>query len=157
LARQRFLPRLQSRDDDLVSRWSPVIDDPADRANLHAIESGMPAAALALTWDTATQCASAHVALADYLAAVIDGVARAARPAPSKPAHVPAAVGAWLSALGREDRLVHLPLDHASGLRRQVGAWTDLTADAATEDAFRLCFRLDPPDGVEPPSKERPW
>src|SRR5262245_31622877 len=31
LARQRFLPRLQSRDDDLVSRWSPVIDDPADR------------------------------------------------------------------------------------------------------------------------------
>ncbi len=157
LARQRFLPRLQARDDDLVSRWSPVMDDPADRANLHAIERAMPAASVALTWGASTPCSSAHDALADYLAAAIDGVARDAHPEPGKPAHVPAAVGAWLAALGRRDPIVHLPDDAARGLRRQVGAWTDLTADTATEDAFRLCFRLDPPNAEEPRDQERPW
>jgi superfamily II DNA or RNA helicase len=157
LARQRFLPRLQSSDGDLVSRWSPVIDDPADRANLHAIERAMPAASVALTWATSTSSASAHDALADYLAAVIDGVARDAHPEPGKPAHVPAAVGAWLAALGRMDPLVQLPDDAARSLRRQVGAWIELSVDGATEDAFRLCFRLDPPSGDEPSHDERRW
>lgn len=153
LARQRFLPRLQARDDELVSRWSPVVDDPADRANLQAIERGMPSASVALTWTPSAQCASAHDALADYLAAAIDGVARSAHPEPGKPAHVPAAVGAWLAALGRADPFVQLPGDAARSLRRQVGAWIDLNADASTDDAFRLCFRLDPPSTAD----ERPW
>ena len=157
LARQRFVPRLQSREDELISRWSPVIDDPADRSNLLAIERAMPAASVALTWSAKTSGASAHDALADYLAAAIDGVARAARPEPGKPAHVPAAVGAWLAGLGRPDAVVHLPDDAARTLRRQVGAWTDLNAESATEDAFRLCFRLDPPSGAEPKDAERPW
>jgi hypothetical protein len=51
LARQRFLPRVNTRDDDLLSRWSPVMDDPSDRATLQTIEHSMPAAAVALQWD----------------------------------------------------------------------------------------------------------
>ena len=47
LARQRFLPRVFTHaggdDDDLLSRWSPVMDDPSDRATLRTIQHSMPA------------------------------------------------------------------------------------------------------------------
>jgi SNF2 family DNA or RNA helicase len=155
LARQRFLPRLQARDEQVVSRWSAVIDDPADRSNLHAIERGMPSASVALMWERNGTTPSTHDALADYLAAVIDGVSRAAKPEPGKLTHVPATVGAWLSALSRDDPHVYLPADAARVLRRQVAAWTDLTAEPTADDAFRLCFRLDPP--ATPVEDERPW
>jgi len=155
LARQHFLPRMQVREEHLLSRWSAVIDEPADRSNLHAIERGMPSASVSLTWEPNGTTPSAHDALADYLAAVIDGVARAARPEAGKLTHVPATVGAWLSALSREEPLVYLPDDAARGLRRQVAGWTDLTSDSTTgDDAFRLCFRLDPPTA---PDQEKPW
>src|SRR4051794_17082854 len=53
LARQRFLPRLSARegDEELVSRWSPVIDDPSDRSALRTIERSMAPAGLALAWE----------------------------------------------------------------------------------------------------------
>ncbi len=155
LARQRFLPRMHERDEQLLSRWSPVIDDPADRTNLHAIERGMPAASLALSWAPNGAPPSAHDALADYLAAAIDGVARAARPDPGKLERVPATVGAWLSALSRDEPQVYLPDDAARALRRQISAWTDLSADSSADDAFRLCFRLDPPATTS--DDEKPW
>ena len=104
LARQRFLPRLNTREDDLVSRWSPVIDDPSDRATLRTIERSMPAAALALTWDADAPRATAREALADYLAATIDRVARRARPQPGDLAPLPATVSAWVSALSARRR-----------------------------------------------------
>src|SRR5947209_18945214 len=37
LVRQCCVPRLQSREEDLLSRWSPVVDDPSDRATLRTI------------------------------------------------------------------------------------------------------------------------
>jgi SNF2 family DNA or RNA helicase len=146
LARQRFLPRLNTHEDDLVSRWSPVMDDPSDRATLRTIELSMPAASLALTWDADAARASAREALADYLAATIDRVARRARPQAGDLGPLPATVSAWVNALSREEAQVHLQGDGARDLRRQVGTWTDLTADPETaDDAFRLCFRLVPP------------
>jgi len=156
LARQRFLPRVNTRDDDLLSRWSPVVDDPSDRATLGTIERSMPAAAVALQWDANGKQATPREALADYLAATIDRVARRARPQPGDLTRLPAAVSAWVSALSREDALVHLQEDGARSLRRQASAWTDLTADADSDDAFRLCFRLVPP--VETgPKEDKPW
>jgi SNF2 family DNA or RNA helicase len=158
LARQRFLPRLFGRDtsDELVSRWSPVVDDPSDRATLRTIERSMPGAALALSWSVGASRATAREALADYLAATIDRVARRARPQPGDLTRLPATVSAWISALSRDDPTVHLQDDGARALRRQVSAWTDLTADAETDDAFRLCFRLVPPPATAP-KDEKPW
>jgi SNF2 family DNA or RNA helicase len=156
LARQRFLPRVYTHEEDLVSRWSPVVDDPSDRATLRTIERSMPAAAVALTWDAAAARATPGEAVADYLAATIDRVARRARPQPGDLGKLPATVSAWLATLSREDALVHLQGDAAHTLRRQVGAWTDLTADAHADDTFRLCFRLVPP--AEGGAREdRPW
>jgi hypothetical protein len=72
LARQRFLPRVSAREEDLLSRWSPVVDDPSDRATLRTIERSMPPAAVALTWDARPP--RHRPRLADYLAATIDRV-----------------------------------------------------------------------------------
>jgi SNF2 family DNA or RNA helicase len=156
LARQRFLPRLQTRDDALLSRWSPVVDDSSDRATLRTIERSMPGASLALTWESDAKRASARDALADYLAAIIDRVARRARPQPGDLGQLPAAVSAWIGALCREDALVQLQGDGAQAVRRQVSHWTDLTADTEAQDAFRLCFRLVPP-AEDSAKQDKPW
>ncbi|HEX8968397.1 MAG TPA: hypothetical protein VF937_10975, partial [Chloroflexota bacterium] len=157
LVRQRCVPRLQTRDDDsLLSRWSPVVDDSSDRATLRTIERSLPAAAIALTWEADGKRATAGEALADYLAATIDRVARRARPQAGDVSHVQASVSAWLTALGREDPQVHLQGDGALALRRQVGNWTDVNAADTAEDAFRLCFRLVPPAEAQP-AEDRPW
>jgi superfamily II DNA or RNA helicase len=161
LVRQMCVPRLQSREDDLISRWSPVLDESSDRATLRTIERSMPAAATCLTWEVDGNRATPREALADYLAATIDRVARRARPQPGDLTQLPATVSAWINALSREDALVHLQGDGAQALRRQVGNWTDLTPEDGTEDAFRVCFRLVPPatspEGGPPASTDRPW
>jgi SNF2 family DNA or RNA helicase len=157
LARERFLPRVQAAGEGIVSRWSPVIDDAADRANLLAIERSMPAASITLTWLPTASRPSAHDALADYVAAVIDGVARRARPLSGKQAQLPASVSAWLTALGRDDSTVMLSSDIARGFRREIAAWTDLASEADADDAFRVCFRLVAPEADESPAGERPW
>jgi SNF2 family DNA or RNA helicase len=158
LARQRFLPRVFTRadDDDLLSRWSPVMDDPSDRATLRTIEHSMPAAAVALRWDADGKSGTAREAVADYLAATIDRVARRAHPQAGDLSRLPATVSTWVGALSREDPMVHLQADGARALRRQVSAWTDFTADAETDDAFRLCFRLVPPAETGP-KDGKPW
>jgi superfamily II DNA or RNA helicase len=158
LARQRFLPRVSSGDDEdeLFSRWSPVMDDPSDRATLRSIERSMPAAAVALTWGADGKLVSAREALADYLAATIDRVARRARPQPGDLTQLPATVSAWINALAHEDAEVHLQGEGGRALRRQVSGWIDLTAAAESDDAFRLCFRLVPP-AASGPAADKPW
>jgi SNF2 domain-containing protein/SNF2 helicase protein/helicase-like protein len=158
LARQMCVPRLQSRDDELISRWSPLLDDSSDRATLRTIERTMPAAATALTWGADGRRGTAADALADYLAATIDRVARRARPLPGDLSDLPATLSAWLNALTRDDPIVHLQGEGAQALRRQIGNWTDQTPDDAADDAFRLCFRLVPPgqDGA-PLKPDKPW
>ena len=83
---RRVLPRLQSdEDDELLSQWSPVLDESSDRATLRTIQRSMPAAATALTWDAEAQRGSAREALADYLAATIDCVVASRAAAARRP------------------------------------------------------------------------
>ncbi|MBV9543574.1 MAG: hypothetical protein JOY61_04285, partial [Chloroflexi bacterium] len=142
LVRQRFLPRvvqLGEDEDELVARWAPVMDDVADRATLQAIEAGMPTAGTSLTWAPDEPRATPRDALADYLAAVIDGVARRSRPSAGDTTHLPAIVSAWLASLGRDDATIQLQGDASRTLRRNVTAWTDQTGGVEADAAFRLC------------------
>jgi len=158
LVRQMCVPRVQTREDEVLSRWSPVLDEPSDRTTLRTIERTMPAAATALTWGANGRRCAPGEALSDYLAATIDRVARRARPQPGDLSELPATVTAWLNALIRDDAVVHLQGEGAQALRRQVGSWTDQTPDDSAEDAFRLCFRLIPPaESATPLNPERPW
>ena len=101
----------------------------------------MPAASVSLTWSATTSSASAHDALADYLAATIDGVAR---PLDRAEAGTRARRGrAWLAGLGRPDAVVHLPDDagHTSPTGRRVDR---SERGCLADDAFRLCFDRSP-------------
>src|SRR5919199_1774172 len=168
LARQRFLPRAQPPDrsgegpDLIVARWSPVVDEPADLANVRALERAIPPAGLSLAWETGGERPTAREVVADFVAAVVDGVARRARPPlpPQDKSRKPGPADAWLTALASDDCLVHLPEDVGEALRRQIGAWSAVDEAVATDAdaAFRLCFRLSPPlspDGGE--KEKKPW
>jgi SNF2 family DNA or RNA helicase len=170
LVRQRIVPRLQTRlsreaersldEGEMLSRWSPLVDDPSDRATLRTIERSMPAAATALTWEPDAKRASAREAVADYLAASIDRVARRARPQPGDLRPLPADVSAWVASLCREEASVHLQGEAVRTLPRKLGGWTDQTNDDRADEAFRLCFRLVPPDPHPDPAPEgegKPW
>jgi SNF2 family DNA or RNA helicase len=155
LARQQLLPRLQSRDGEAISRWVPAIDDPADRLTLRTLERSIPPAAMALAWTPDAERPSSREALADYIAAAIDAVARRARQDPLPATRLSTAVAAWLGALGRDDPSVQAPEEDVAPLRRQLNSWLELGSAAGADDAFRLCFRLVPP--AEPTESRRPW
>ncbi len=158
LARQRIVPGLRLDDGVLKARWAPALDEPADRATLEAIGASLPPAGTALAWQDGDERPSAREALADYLAAAVDGVARRAPPPARHAGRKPAPENAWLDALSRPDGVVALPGDRGQLLLRQVAAWTDLPSIGEGGEAFRLCFRLDPPAGPgQPKPRGRPW
>jgi superfamily II DNA or RNA helicase len=156
LVRQRCVPRLQTRDAELISRWSPLIDEPSDRTTLRSIEQAMPPAAIALAWEPEARRTTAREVLADYLAATTDRVVRRARPQLGDVSQLPASLSAWIGSLVREDPVVHLQADGAQLLRSQIPRWTDQNADDAADEAFRLCFRLLPPADTTQ-QQEKPW
>ena len=94
---------------------------------LFSIDGTAQTPAVALAWEAGGKRATPREALADYLAATIDRVARRARPQAGDLPRLPATVGAWIGALSREDPVVHLQGDGARSLRRQVNSWTDLS------------------------------
>ena len=81
------------------------------------------------------------------MSAVIDGVARRARPSRRALGRKPGPADAWLGALVQDDPRLKLAPDAAETLRRQVSAWSELSAEVDADAAFRVCFRLAPPDG----------
>ncbi len=155
LARQQFVPGLRLNDGLLQARWAPALDDPSDRGALEAIQASLPPAATALAWDEADERLSARDALADYLAATLDTVARRVRPLARPPSRRPNPEDAWLDALSRPSARVELPSEQGQRLLRQVGIWSNLPSVGEGGEAFRLCFRLDPPSDGTP--QARSW
>jgi SNF2 family DNA or RNA helicase len=155
LARQRLRPGVRADGDVWSAAWSPVFDEPADRANLDALCASLPAAAAALSWTAQPDAPAARHVLTDYLATVTDAVARAAgrRGAPTPTRRGAAgAVDAWLAALGRPDPLIaRRDEGAAAALLRQVAAWSQSGTAQDDGAGFRLCFRLVPPSNAGQP------
>lgn len=159
LVRQRFVPGIRVEGERLTARWSPAIDDPGDAAALRAVVEGLPSAAIALAWTHPGQrTTKPATAVADFVAAVVDGVARHSQAA-LPPARNPAPTDAWLAALTREDPTLLLPPDVSAAFQHQVDAWSDVTSYGGGADTFRLCFRLQPPedDALPAPAGAGTW
>jgi SNF2 family DNA or RNA helicase len=161
VARQQYLPSLESRDGDCRAVWEPVITG-EDWQRLTALASAMPPACRALSSEAeagAPDSAPLTVLLA-FLAAMVDHLVRAA--GPEVPGTVPGSPrrrrktgefaslhDQWLHALRSPDGSMDGTAAELEELARQVQAWRHPIAVAASSP-LRLCFRLEEPvDGVE--------
>jgi hypothetical protein len=154
LARQAYLPGLREKGGRYRAVWFPVLDRPTDRVRLDALVEAMPPACragfeLKTTPDPAGAPAPARL-LESFLEQLLDRAVRdwgtpcldGRRKAPE------GAAGLWWSALWGSDGSMLIP----AGLRHDLAALRDAhqawLAQLHSRDqaAFRLCFRLEPPE-----------
>ena len=167
VARQQYLPSLESRDGDCRAVWEPVITG-EDWQRLTALASAMPPACRALSSEAeagAPDSAPLTVLLA-FLAAMVDHLVRAA--GPEVPGTVPGSPrrrrktgefaslhDQWLHALRSSDGIMQGEAAELDELARQVKQWRRPIAVAASSP-LRLCFRLEEPvDGVQESGSRR--
>ena len=169
LARQRLVPALpepvapaagsQKSQATYRAAWQPSLDDPADRTRLEQLAAAMPPVcrALRLPDDPANPPGPAGL-LTNFLHTVTDACVRGwAAQSAATAARVPVRSELrWRNALLRADPAVD---GSAGDLARLAGQVNDWLAQLRTDGdaAFRLCFRLEPPE--EPPVErnERAW
>jgi SNF2 family DNA or RNA helicase len=154
LAQHKYLPGLVENEGQYRAVWLPVLSDPRDRARLQTLAQAMPPVCRALfdgnDAPDPDDAPPPHALLDDFLKRLVDRAVRdwghdsldRRRKAPEGVA------GAWWSALWSEDSHINVPL----GQRRELAclfddwqAWMGQLRGEA-EAAFRLCFRLEPPE-----------
>ena len=174
LARQRFLPGLRAEGDAVRAVWIPVLDDPRDQQRTMALARGMPPVCRALFGEELARHGSvplknaprAAEALQSFVGQVVDHAVRewgehALRglpvPYPQHPASALTAgsdparqvSAAWWQALWSPESVVALSPGRQQELTRFYQAWQGWTcrSQPAADSSFRLCFRLEPPEG----------
>ena len=160
LQRQCLLPAVTQRGNGFYATWQPLLDDPEDAQRFHAIAEAMPSAGRALAWAKDVVLARPADLLRDYLAEVVDGIARQAASAvpPQLPGNVrrlrgPALGDRWALAL-HGDQLIVGTTEELAPFAAACRTWASVPANPAVAGAFRLCFRLDPPVPIEDPEVE---
>ncbi|MEJ2207826.1 MAG: DEAD/DEAH box helicase [Anaerolineae bacterium] len=168
LAGQRYLPGIEpettSPGEDTGhyrAAWLPALDRPQDRVRLRTLAGAMPpvcrglfaipsgGAAAAAGPDPASAPAP-YVLLDDFLRVLVNRAVRDwGRPHLDRRRHTPGGVaGAWWSALWSPKRRIEVPPRERRTLAALYEAWRDWTGQlrGEAEAAFRLCFRLEPPE-----------
>jgi SNF2 family DNA or RNA helicase len=154
LAQHKYLPGLVVDEGQYRAAWLPVLSDPQDRARLRALAQAMPAICRAL-FDGSdapdpNNAPPPHALLDDFLKQLVDRAVRDwGRDSLDRRRKVPEGVaGAWWSALWSEDNRLEVSLAQRRELARLYDHWQawmgQLRGEA--EAAFRLCFRLEPPE-----------
>jgi superfamily II DNA or RNA helicase len=166
LAQHKYLPALEEDEGQVRALWLPAIDGPNDRARLRTLAGAMPPVCRALfsheEGAEATQAAAPHELLDAYLKSTIDSAVRDwGRPWLDGRRRPPSGVaGAWWAALwadgaaardgtpSAERGRIDVPIAERRDLLRLYEAWQAWIAQlqGAAEAAFRLCFRLEPPE-----------
>lgn len=157
LAGQRYFPALGPESSIRYrAAWQPLLDEPPEAAQVTTLVMAMPPACRALRAPRAGPAAGGpetapgpRALLADFLAATVDAAVRAwAAPARrrARAAVATSAGQAWLEALYADDPT--FPSTRAA-LGDLLEAWRGWIAQrqAAGGPGFRICFRLEPPEG----------
>jgi SNF2 family DNA or RNA helicase len=166
VARQRLLPTLQQEGSAYVARWRPLLDEEGDAERMRALAQAMPPVCRALGWENIPPERGPRALLMGYVEAVVDAAAREAvrwrtAEAPASPAPVkkarkgaPAATyrplaEAWLEALRGDPVLAGSPKELAA-FYQEYRTWAETGGgEAGPAEAFRVFFRLDPPEADE--------
>jgi len=155
LARQSYLPGMVEDAGHYRAAWLPVLDTPADRAQLRALAQAMPPVSRALFDARAkpdpAQAPQPHELLDAFLKQLLDCALRDwGREHLDKRRKPPAGVaGAWWQALWAPAGHILVPVKERRALAAFYEAWQSWLGQlrgAGDQRAFRLCFRLEPPE-----------
>jgi len=147
IARQRFVPTLIDEDGKFLALWQPLLDEPDDAARVTRLVNALPPLCRAYSLrDTRTPPKhSPRAVVENFLAGVVDYFVRANGAADLLRANSGATTAEqWLAALCG-DPVVAASASDLRAFYEQYRAWAEPFPDAARGDAFRLCFRLEPP------------
>jgi SNF2 family DNA or RNA helicase len=134
--------------------WQLVLDDPQDQARLRALAESMPPVCRAVFSTDQTPDASSalapHTLLDGFTKAVINGAVRDwGRGQLDRRRKTPEGIaGIWWSALWSDDGQIETPISLRRHLAEFFESWQQWLSQVqgAAEAAFRLCFRLEPPE-----------
>ncbi len=154
LAQHKYLPGLAEDKGHYRGVWLPVLSDPQDGARLRALAQAMPPVCRAL-FDAGgapdpDETSAPHALLDRFLKHLVDRAVRDwGRNCLDKRRKPPEGVaGTWWSALWTEDDRIDVLAAQRRELARLYEDWLawmgQLRGEA--EAAFRLCFRLEPPE-----------
>ena len=164
LAGQRYLPGIEpgaalpgKGEGHYRAIWQPALDRPQDRLRLHTLAGAMPPVCRGLFAVSAhgqeldpTAAPAPYALLDDFLRVLVDQAVRDwGRPHLDRRLRTPGGVaGAWWSALWSPGRHIEVPPRERRTLAALFDAWRDWTGQlrGEAEAAFRLCFRLEPPE-----------
>jgi len=165
LARQRFAPTLTEHDDKFLARWQPLLNEPDDAARVTRLINALPplSRAYSLPITAAPPRDSPRALFENFLSGVMDACARHNGDVSMPRSHQTNSVAeAWLDALCG-DPVVAASASDLRAFYEQYRAWAEPFPGTSGGDAFRLCFRLEPPPprdalGIYAPQKNaRDW
>ena len=154
LARQRYLPGLAEEKGRYRAIWTTLLDEPNDRARLKTLAETMPPVCRAVFDAKSTpdpeQAPAPHVLLDDFVRTLIDRAARdwGAVHLDKRRKPPQGIAGVWWEALWSTDGYILVPVKQRRDLAQLFEVWRGWLGQlqAAGEAAFRLCFRLEPPE-----------
>jgi len=154
LARQAYLPGLTETEGRYRALWLPVWDSPEDRARLKQLAEACPPVTRALfdpkVAPDPAQAPAPHTLLEDFLKQLVDVAVRDwGRDALDGQRKAPDGVaGTWWKALWAPEGSILVTAKERRALAALYEAWQAWLAQlrGAAEAAFRLSFRLEPPE-----------
>jgi SNF2 family DNA or RNA helicase len=163
LARGCFIPGLRAEDGTVHGAWLPIIDDPRDQARLQILIRNMPPVCRALFRErnemSPRDGPQAQDVLHSFLGQIIDSAVRDWAPLSPQAARLgieeiprfqasPHVSQVWWQSLWANKNKIEWPTSREQELTRFYQAWQSWThrAQPAADAAFRLCFRLEPPE-----------
>lgn len=163
VTRQQFLPGIRENDKGFRTYWEPILSG-SDPARLNTLSKTMPDSARALTRMDASEPPHipAVTAVKEFITETVDHLVRSAitdsaptggPPGKKKPVF-DSIHDAWLHGLRSPDGVMHGDAAEVIKLKEQIRQWRR-PIDLSVASPFRLCFRLEEPNGTEHDSGKR--